>query len=135
MIKQVLELNKIYAMDCLEGMKLIDDNFVDIVVTSPPYNIGKKYNGYNDEKPRDEYLDWMGKVAKESNRILKDKGSFFLNVGGKLTDPWISADVANKFLDQYELQKSQLQENIHWLRYIIQKKFLPMSIKFFCKSS
>ena len=58
---------------------------------------------------------WIGweKVAKESNRILKDKGSFFLNVGGKLTDPWISADVANKFLDHYELQNV-----IHWIKSI-----------------
>jgi site-specific DNA-methyltransferase (adenine-specific) len=44
-VTQLLALNKIYPMDCLEGMKLIKDNSVDVIVTSPPYNIGKKYNG------------------------------------------------------------------------------------------
>jgi len=112
-IEQMLELNKIYPMDCLEGMKLIEEKFIDIVVTSPPYNIGKKYNGYNDEKPRTEYLEWMEKVAEESNRILKDNGSFFLNIGGKFTDPWISVDVANEFRKHYTLQNM-----IHWIKSI-----------------
>ena len=110
---QPLSLNKIYAMDCLEGMKLIKDNSIDIIVTSPPYNIGKKYNGYNDERPRDEYLSWMGEVAQESKRVLKETGSFFLNVGGKSTDPWIAIDVANRFRDYYTLQNL-----IHWIKSI-----------------
>jgi site-specific DNA-methyltransferase (adenine-specific) len=111
--EQMLKLNKIYPMDCLEGMRLIEDKFVDIIVTSPPYNIGKKYNGYNDEKPRTEYLESMEKVAKVSKRILKDKGSFFLNIGGKFTDPWISIDVANEFRKHYTLQNM-----IHWIKSI-----------------
>jgi len=41
----MVERNKIYAMDCLEGMKrYLKDKEVDVVVTSPPYNIGIKYN-------------------------------------------------------------------------------------------
>ncbi len=112
--KGSVELNKIYAMDCLEGMKLIEDNFIDVIVTSPPYNIGKKYNGYNDERPRDEYLDWMEKVAEESKRVLKDDGSFFLNVGGKFTDPWIAPEVACRFKKHYTLQNM-----IHWIKSIV----------------
>lgn len=108
-----LELNKIYAMDCLEGMKSLDDASIDVIVTSPPYNIGKKYRGYNDERPRSEYLDWMEEVAFESKRILKDEGSFFLNVGGKSTDPWIAMDVAYRFRNHYTLQNL-----IHWIKSI-----------------
>ncbi|MEM3737114.1 MAG: site-specific DNA-methyltransferase [Candidatus Bathyarchaeia archaeon] len=111
--KQTLDLNKIYAMDCLEGMKLIRDKFIDIIVTSPPYNIGKKYARYSDDKPRGEYLDWMEKVAEESKRILKDEGSFFLNVGGKSSDPWVAMDVANRFRKHYTLQNT-----IHWIKSI-----------------
>jgi DNA modification methylase len=59
-VKQSLKPNKICSMNCLEGMKTIDDQSIDVVVTSPPYNIGKKYNGYHDERPRNEYLDWLG---------------------------------------------------------------------------
>ncbi|MGZ4946904.1 MAG: DNA-methyltransferase, partial [Halobacteriota archaeon] len=84
-----------------------------VIVTSPPYNIGKKYSGYNDERPRTEYLDWMEEVAFESKRVLKDKGSFFLNVGGKSTDPWISMDVAYRFRNHYTLQNL-----IHWIKSI-----------------
>jgi site-specific DNA-methyltransferase (adenine-specific) len=36
----MLELNKIYNMDCIEGMKLIPDNSIDSIVTDPPYEIG-----------------------------------------------------------------------------------------------
>jgi len=100
-------------MDCLEGMKLIKQNSIDIIVTSPPYNIGKKYNGYNDERPRDEYLEWMEEVAQEAKRVLKETGSFFLNVGGKSTDPWIAIDVANRFREHYKLQNL-----IHWIKSI-----------------
>ncbi len=111
--KQSLELNKIHVMDCLEGMKHIEERSIDVIVTSPPYNIGKKYNGYDDQRPRNEYLDWMEKVAKESKRILKDGGSFFLNVGGKSTDPWIATDVAYRFRNHYTLQNL-----IHWVKSI-----------------
>ena len=112
-VTEPLSLNNIYSMDCLEGMKLLKANSIDIIVTSPPYNIGKKYNGYNDERPRDEYLDWMEEVAKASKRILKETGSFFLNVGGKSSDPWIAIDVANRFRNHYELQNL-----IHWIKSI-----------------
>jgi site-specific DNA-methyltransferase (adenine-specific) len=112
-VTEPLSLNNIYSMDCLEGMKLLKENSIDIIVTSPPYNIGKKYNGYNDERPRDEYLDWMEEVAKASKRILKETGSFFLNVGGKSSDPWIAIDVANRFRNHYELQNL-----IHWIKSI-----------------
>jgi site-specific DNA-methyltransferase (adenine-specific) len=112
-VKRSLELNKIYALDCIDGMKTIDEKSIDVVVTSPPYNIGKKYKAYHDEKPRDEYLDWMEEVAVGSNRILKDDGSFFLNVGGKFTDPWIAIDVANRFRRHFTLQNQ-----IHWIKSI-----------------
>ena len=35
-----MELNKIYNEDCLEGMKKIESNSIDLIITSPPYNIG-----------------------------------------------------------------------------------------------
>ena len=68
----MLEINKIYNMDCLEGMKLIDDDSIDLICIDPPYNIGKaKWDKI------DDYIEWMGKVFKECERILKDNGSFY----------------------------------------------------------
>ena len=59
-------------MDCLEGMKNIPDKSIDLIVTDPPYNIGKaKWDKI------DNYIEWMGTIFKECERILKDNGSFY----------------------------------------------------------
>ena len=109
----MLEINKIYCMDCLKGLPKLNDAFIDVIVTSPPYNIGKPYRLYNDVRPRDEYLDWMETIAKKSLPKLKENGSFFLNVGGKPTDPWIAMDLADRFRKHYTLQNT-----IHWIKSI-----------------
>lgn len=44
----MLELNKIYNMDCLEGLKLIPDKSVDLILTDPPYGVNLNYDIYND---------------------------------------------------------------------------------------
>ena len=74
-----IKLNKIYCMDCLEGMKKIPDNTIDLIVTSPPYNIGINYDVYNDTKPWNEYLNWCREWLKECFRILKDDGRICIN--------------------------------------------------------
>src|SRR3990170_4587153 len=74
----------LHLMDCLTGMrKFLSDESVDVVVTSPPYNIGVQYSEYSDNKPLGDYLDWMGEWAMEVKRVLRDDGSLFLNIGGK----------------------------------------------------
>lgn len=61
----MLELNKIYNIDCVEGMKLLDDNSIDLTVTSPPYDNLRNYNGFS----------WaFENTAKELYRITKDGG-------------------------------------------------------------
>jgi len=67
-----LELNKIYCMDCLEGMKQLDDNSIDLTVTSPPYDNLRTYNGYT--------WDFEG-VAKQLYRITKPGGVVVWVVG------------------------------------------------------
>ncbi len=79
----MLEPNKIYNMDCLDGMKMIDDNSVDLIVTSPPYNIGIDYDLYDDNKDTKEYKDFIMKVLKECKRLLKNKGILALNIGNQ----------------------------------------------------
>ena len=65
------------VIDCIEGMKKLPDKSIDIVVTSPPYNLGIKYRNYEDTKTREEYLLWSRAWAREVKRVLADKGSFF----------------------------------------------------------
>ena len=77
---------KLIKGDCLEVMKKIKDKSIDLVITSPPYNIGKMhsnniqhgtYSG-NDMKECD-YQQWQLDILKEYRRILKDDGSIFYN--------------------------------------------------------
>jgi site-specific DNA-methyltransferase (adenine-specific) len=113
------EKNKVYVMDCLEGMqRYLEDGEVDVVVTSPPYNLGVKYRTYDDTIPRQQYLDWMEKVGLEIKRVLKDDGSFFLNIGHKPTDLWVAWEVAFRLRKHFVLQNV-----IIWVKSIaIQKK-------------
>jgi site-specific DNA-methyltransferase (adenine-specific) len=112
-MKKTLKFNKIYKKDCLQGMKLLDPGSIDVIVTSPPYNIGISYNVYDDKKPRDDYLHWIEKVSIECKRVLKEDGSFFLNVGGTLKDPWIPLDIAQRLRHTFKLQNM-----IHWINSI-----------------
>lgn len=109
-----MELNRIYCMDCIMGMKeLVPDNIVDAIVTSPPYNIGVKYNSHEDNMPFNEYLDWMEEVAKECFRVLKNDGSFFFNIGDKPSDELRSLKVAERINRIFRLQNT-----IHWIKSI-----------------
>jgi modification methylase len=97
----MLELNKIYQGDCLEVMKQIDDNSIDLVITSPPYNmkncvggffkqekvkhiwrdakLRQGYDGYNDDMDYNDYVKWQRKVLKKCMRVLKEDGAIFYN--------------------------------------------------------
>lgn len=89
-----METNKIYQQDCLEFMKGLPDGCVDLVVTSPPYNFGgfnrnhyaSSYDVYDDDKPEEEYREWMGEVLNECSRIIKEGGAMYWNHKGKYRD-------------------------------------------------
>jgi len=75
-----LKLDTIYNEDCLEGMKKLSDKGVDLVITSPPYNIGVDYGVYKDNLEWNDYLNWCNKWIKQVSRVLKFDGRFVLNV-------------------------------------------------------
>lgn len=66
--------------DCRELLRQIPDNSVNLVVTSPPYNIGKPYGKYKDKIALNEWEKLITDVTKEVYRILTPDGSFFLNL-------------------------------------------------------
>ena len=64
----MLELNKIYNMDCVEGMELLDDESIDLTVTSPPYDDLRVYNGFSwDYK---ETLKQLYRVTKQGGTVV-----------------------------------------------------------------
>ena len=93
-----LDLNKIYNIDVLDGLKHLDDNSIDLIITSPPYNKAG-FNGINKKKtndiwnktidydndimndcmPENEYQDWQVNILNECFRVLKPDGSMFYN--------------------------------------------------------
>jgi site-specific DNA-methyltransferase (adenine-specific) len=108
-----MEKNKIYLDDCVEGMNKILPESVDIVVTSPPYNLDIKYNKYKDNKTNVDYLIWIEQVCNAIHRVMKENGHLFLNVGYSNISPFIAMDVANIFR-----KKFILQNNITWVKSI-----------------
>ncbi len=114
----MVELNKVYQMDCVQGIReWVADETVDVVVTSPPYNIGIDYSTYRDNISEADYLDWLEKVARELRRVLKEDGSFFLNVGGKPSDPLWPLKIALRCSEVFTLQNT-----IHWIKSIAVSK-------------
>src|ERR1041385_4289948 len=86
---------------------------VDVVVTSPPYNLDKDYSAYDDDKSAVEYLEWWESWALEIRRVLKPGGSFFLNFGDASENPFFAFEVALSMKPFF-----QLQNTIHWIKSI-----------------
>lgn len=98
----MLELNKIYNIDALDGLKKLNDESIDLFIFSPPYNLRNNnskikniqggglwvmkktelaygYESYNDAIPHDEYVKWQKSVLSECWRCLKNTGAIFYN--------------------------------------------------------
>ncbi|NLZ53396.1 MAG: site-specific DNA-methyltransferase, partial [Thermoanaerobacteraceae bacterium] len=71
-------------MDCLEGLKLLDDNSIDCCVTSPPYYGLRDYGVDGQiglENTLEKYIKNLVIVFREVKRVLKDEGTLWLNLG------------------------------------------------------
>jgi len=110
---------RFYLGDCLDVLARLPDASIDVIVTSPPYNLGIRYRSYDDTMPRARYLAWTGEWVAAVARVLSPDGSLFLNVGSKPTDPWTAFDVA-----QAARPHLTLQNTIHWIKSIAIEKAL-----------
>lgn len=71
--------HKCIVGDCLKVMKEMPSESIDLIITDPPFNIGKDYGGiYNDRKKHDEYIEWCKEWLIECIRLLKKSGSLYL---------------------------------------------------------
>jgi site-specific DNA-methyltransferase (adenine-specific) len=86
---------------------------VDLVVTSPPYNLGVSYGKYSDRQDRQLYLRWCQEWAAQVGRVLKPTGSFFLNIGAAPLNPMLPHEIVMQLRDLFVLQNT-----IHWIKSI-----------------
>jgi DNA modification methylase len=74
-------MNQVLCGDCVEILRKAKEPFADLIFADPPFNIGYKYDAYDDKKASDKYLawtrDWIGQCA----RVLKPHGSFYIAIG------------------------------------------------------
>ena len=73
-------MNEIICSDSLIALKEMDDESVDIVLTSPPYNYGMEYDTHDDDGDADEYLEKILAVFVECKRVLKSGGRLIINI-------------------------------------------------------
>ena len=105
---------ELWCEDAVAGLaRRLGTRRADVVVTSPPYNLGVRYRSYADARPREQYLTWTGTVADAVDGVLARNGSFFLNIGGRPKDPWLPWDVAREVGKRFVLQNV-----VHWVKSI-----------------
>jgi len=86
---------------------------VDLIVTSPPYNLGIAYSQYSDGAERGSYLDWCELWAAAARRLLTNEGALFLNIGAAPANPLLPHELVMR-LQKYFV----LQNTIHWIKSI-----------------
>ncbi len=123
-----LKLNNIYRIDCIEGIKNIPNNNIDIIITSPPYNLGnnhhtgvKKHKPYNDYMPEKKYQKWQKDVLNECFRVLRKGGSMFYNHKNRIRNglqiapyEWITE---SQFLVKQEIVWINRSQNFDKMRF------------------
>ncbi|MGI8819531.1 MAG: DNA-methyltransferase [Chthoniobacterales bacterium] len=104
---------RLHLGDCVAGMSILAAESVELIVTSPPYNLGIAYGKYSDRQGRSTYLDWTMQWAEEARRILTPLGSLFLNVAGAPSSPWLPHELVMRLREHFTLQNT-----IHWIKAI-----------------
>ena len=121
-----MERMRLYNDDCLNTFKLIEDKTIDLILIDPPYNISKAE--WDKWKTVSEYIEFMGKVFKECERVLKDNGSFYF--------------FHNDFLQMVELQNFinkntgfVFKNMLTWEKYQTNKQYYGKNVLMFVNAT
>jgi site-specific DNA-methyltransferase (adenine-specific) len=76
-----MDWNKVLVGDCIEHLKPIPAESIDLAFADPPFNIGYDYDVYHDKQDSQSYLDWSLQWMREVVRVLKPNGTFWLAIG------------------------------------------------------
>ena len=92
--------------DCVAGMARLETASIDLVVTSPPYNLGIRYGTFADTADRASYLDWFEQWAAQICRLLQPNGSLFLNIGAAPSNPMLPHELILRLRRLFVLQNT-----------------------------
>lgn len=112
--------NKIIEGDVLEVMKQMPDNSIHLAITSPPYNVGKNYDNHNDKMNYQEYLNWLNKVWKETQRVLVPGGRFCLNIAPTGIKDFVP--IHHDFTNQLRKLGMKFRTEIIWYKQTMLKR-------------
>lgn len=117
-----MKKNRFHFIDVIEGLKLIEDESVDVVLIDPPYNISKDFVINKDNLVLNEYIKWSRKWLDESIRILKPTGSLYIygfseilahiSVNLNLEKRWLIWHYTNKTVPSYKSGWQRSHESI-----------------------
>lgn len=128
----ILELNKIHKLPWQDGFKLIENKSIDLIITSPPYNLGgkfhtgntrynKAYNKHDDNLPEDIYQEQQIEFLNNCYEKLQDGGSMFYNHKPRIRDgitihplEWI---LQSKFILKQEIIWKNRSQNFDKIRF------------------
>jgi DNA modification methylase len=120
-IKHMQEFeNQIITGDVLDVMRKLPSNSIHLVITSPPYNVGKDYDNHNDKMNYQDYLNWLNEVWKETQRVLIPGGRFCLNIaptGIKDFNP-----IHHDFANQLRNLNMKFRTEIIWYKQTMLKR-------------
>ena len=112
--------DRIIEGDVLEVMKQMPDNSIHLAITSPPYNVGKNYDNHNDKMNYQEYLDWLNKVWKETQRVLVSGGRFCLNIAPTGIKDFVP--IHHDFTNQLRKLGMKFRTEIIWYKQTMLKR-------------
>jgi len=68
----------VFNLDCIQELKKMEKETVDVIICDPPYNIGKDFGNDSDKQNMDDYLKWCDEWIKECIRVLKPAGTLYI---------------------------------------------------------
>lgn len=105
-----MNINEFYNEDCLITMSKMPSDFIDIILTSPPYNMTKRKGGYADKQKRydtysdwktdEEYLNWSVNIFKNIDRVLKKNKVILYNFSYSIENPVLPYLLVSKINDE-----------------------------------
>jgi adenine-specific DNA-methyltransferase len=100
--------------DCLDLFPKVVDDSVQTIHTSPPYNIARDYNGYNDKLSRKDYLDFIESVLRECKRVLVPGGALFWQTGYTTERSEYITPLDHLMFDLFQELGFRLKDRIIW---------------------